>query len=99
MRLNRPLRGSCGAEEYPPLTARGCSRTLGIVPRILLITAIFLAAAAPAASAKTFSAQQGGVQATITFTKTVTTNLTITRNGATLFNAAPNLKECDGGCA
>jgi len=69
------------------------------VNRILLTTAIFLAVAAPA-SAKTFSAQQGGVQATVTYNKTSATNLTITRNGATLFSAAPKLKECgDPGCA
>ena len=66
--------------------------------RILLTTAVFLAVAAPA-SAKTFSAQQNGVQATITYTKTSTTNLSITRNGATLFSAAPTIEGCGGpGC-
>jgi hypothetical protein len=82
------------------LTAHGCGRRLGVVHRILLTTAILLAVAASAASAKTFSAQEGGVQATITYTQTSATNLTITRNGATLFNAAPKVKECgDPGCA
>jgi hypothetical protein len=66
---------------------------------VLLSTAIFLALAGPA-SAKIFSAQQDGVQATITYNKTTATRLTIARNGSTVFDAAPKLKECgDPGCA
>lgn len=65
---------------------------------LLLTTAIFLAAAAPA-GAKTFSAEQDGVQATITYNKTTATNLTITRNGATAFDAKPTIRQCgDPGC-
>jgi hypothetical protein len=55
-----------------------------------------LAVVAAPASAKTFSAEQGGVQATLTYNDTITTRLTIVRNGATLMDAAPAVPECGG---
>lgn len=48
------------------------------------------------AGASTFSAQQGGVKATLTYNKTTTTRLTVVRNGATLMDDVPNLEPCGG---
>lgn len=64
--------------------------------RIATIALAALALMAAPASATTFSAEQGAVKATIVYTKTSTQRLTITRNGATLFDAKPALEECGG---
>ncbi|MFL5957226.1 MAG: FG-GAP repeat domain-containing protein [Solirubrobacterales bacterium] len=64
-----------------------------------MIAVAALALFAVPANAKTFSAQQGSVSATITYTKTATTHLTISRNGATLFDGVPSLQECSDACA
>jgi hypothetical protein len=67
--------------------------------RVTTIAVAALALMAAPAGAATFSAQQGGVQSTITYDTTATTRLTITRNGATLFDGVPQLDECGGPCA
>jgi hypothetical protein len=59
------------------------------------VTIGVLAAAGPA-GAKTFSAEQGAVKATVTYSKTATSRLTISRNGTTLFDGAPSLEACGG---
>ena len=64
--------------------------------RVATIALAALALMAAPAGAKTFSAQQGGVQATVTYTTTAASRLTITRNGATLFDAAPMVDGCGG---
>ena len=64
--------------------------------RAFAITVAVLALFAVPASAKTFSAQSGPTSATITYTKTATTNLTITRNGTALFNGVPHVASCGG---
>lgn len=64
--------------------------------RVATIAALALALFAVPASAKTFSAQGGSVSATITYDKTATTHLTITRSGATLFDGVPKLDSCGG---
>ena len=60
-----------------------------------------LAAGAADAAARTFSAQSGGVQATLTYSGAAgnhtATNLRIVRNGATLQNAAPRVAFCGQG--
>jgi hypothetical protein len=68
----------------------------------LLTIAIAALMAVPAsAGAKTFSAQSGNVQATLTYTGSpgtyTSTNLRIVRNGATLMDAAPQIPECGPG--
>jgi hypothetical protein len=64
--------------------------------RVAIIAVAALAVFAGPASAKTFSAQQGDVKATIEYSKTATTRLTIVRNNATLYDAVPSLKPCGG---
>ena len=64
--------------------------------RIALIATAALALFVTPAGAKTFSAEQGAVKATVTYNKTTTTRLTIVRNGATLYDAAPNIESCGG---
>ena len=59
-----------------------------------LITLVALAAVAAPASAKTFTAEQGGVKATVDYGKMKANRLTIVRNGATLFDAAPSMEAC-----
>jgi hypothetical protein len=60
-----------------------------------------LAVGAADAGAKTFSAQSGNVQATLTYSGSAgfytATNLRIVRNGATLLDAAPRATECGPG--
>jgi hypothetical protein len=64
--------------------------------RVALIVVAALALMAAPASAKTFTAQSGSVQATIAYNKTTTTRLTITRGGASLYDAVPKLEGCGG---
>src|SRR4051794_40115117 len=65
---------------------------------VTAVAALALLVAAPAAGAKTFSAQQGSVSATLTYANQGATNLTIARGGATLFSGVPKLKECGQPC-
>jgi hypothetical protein len=60
-----------------------------------IVVAVMAVLAAPAA-AKTFTAQQGAVHATIAYNKTTTTRLTIARNGATVYDDVPNIEACGG---
>jgi hypothetical protein len=64
--------------------------------RVVTIAVAVLAVFAVPASAKTFSAQQGAVKATITYDKTTTTRLVIERNASALFDGMPSLEPCGG---
>jgi hypothetical protein len=64
--------------------------------RVTMIVMAAMAFMAVPASAKTFTAQSGGVTATIAYNKTTTTRLTITRNGASLYDDVPMLEDCGG---
>src|SRR5690349_15442545 len=97
------------AEAIDPTTTRPMrrGRVLGLARRasltqgrhmirIAIIATAALALFVAPAGAKTFSAEQGAVKATVTYNKTAVTRLTIVRNGATLFDAVPGLETCGG---
>jgi VCBS repeat protein len=68
------------------------------VLRVATIAVAALALFAVPASANTFSAEHGAVKATVTYNKSGTKRLTITRNGAVLFDAAPAIPGCETFC-
>src|SRR4051794_9731167 len=75
----------------------GCRwRRVTHMVRVATIVVAAMAVLAAPVGAKTFTAQQGAVRATIAYNKTTTTRLTIARNGATVYDDVPNVEACGG---